>query len=546
MAFNLIENGLKDDSGAVAPIYALALTGLVAMAGIGYDVGQVLTMDSELQAAADQAALAAVTQLDRQAGAINRAKSAARDLIANNTLIAGDAGQVELPADDAEAFEFYATRDDAEAGNNQVNDDARARFVKINIEPRSARYALTPIGSAVASWTSPEIGAAATAGMGSAICKVPPLKICNPQEGTDPSFNVDNYIGKGLILDTTGGTNNGKVQVKFLELTGTGNSASAYIASLAWITPTGDCLGEEELRNDGNAAGAALNIGLNTRFDIYDDSGSSTKSCPAGGAPGEACSPSANVVKDLAIKTGTTFTGSGNACGFGANGNNAQWYWPSSAYGYVPGTTTLKTGITAMGLPRDKCHVNGLFSGCSGGVGSGDWDISTYLAVHYGNPDYAALGITKPSNLSIPRRYDVYKWELDHKGQSVTYGGTTYSVLGSRIVQTQGNGKNAQTFSTYGAAQCKAPGITPSTSGIDRRVFPVAVVNCNSTNPKAVIKWVNMFLVEPSIDRQSVATNTYQTSKNDIYMEVVSVSQPGSSDGGNGNVIRRDKPYLIK
>lgn len=92
MPLTLIRSGLKDETGAVAVTYALALTGLIAMVGIGYDVSQVLTLDSELQNAADQAALAAVTQLDRQSGAIDRAKNAANSLIANNTLLAKDAG----------------------------------------------------------------------------------------------------------------------------------------------------------------------------------------------------------------------------------------------------------------------------------------------------------------------------------------------------------------------------------------------------------------------------------------------------------------------
>ena len=59
------------------------------------------------------------------------------------------------------------------------------KFVKVDVTARKAYYALTPI---VAAFNSGDIGAAATAGLGSAICKVPPVMICNPDE---PSTNTD-------------------------------------------------------------------------------------------------------------------------------------------------------------------------------------------------------------------------------------------------------------------------------------------------------------------------------------------------------------------
>ena len=55
---------INDEQGAFAPSYALALTGIIAAAGVGYDYAQVAALDTEIQNAADQAALAAATQLD--------------------------------------------------------------------------------------------------------------------------------------------------------------------------------------------------------------------------------------------------------------------------------------------------------------------------------------------------------------------------------------------------------------------------------------------------------------------------------------------------
>ncbi len=68
---------LRNESGAIAPTFALSLFALVAVGGIGFDYARLAAMDSELQNAADQAALAAVGQLDGQPGACLRASGAA-------------------------------------------------------------------------------------------------------------------------------------------------------------------------------------------------------------------------------------------------------------------------------------------------------------------------------------------------------------------------------------------------------------------------------------------------------------------------------------
>ena len=58
-----------DRRGAVAPTVALSLFALIAVGGLAFDYARLAGMDTELQNAADQAALAAASQLDRQPGA---------------------------------------------------------------------------------------------------------------------------------------------------------------------------------------------------------------------------------------------------------------------------------------------------------------------------------------------------------------------------------------------------------------------------------------------------------------------------------------------
>jgi Flp pilus assembly protein TadG len=85
-----------NESGAAAPVIALSLFGLIAAAGIAFDYSRVAALDTELQNAADQAALAAVTQLDGNSGAANRAVAAAQSLVANQTRFGNDKSGIAI------------------------------------------------------------------------------------------------------------------------------------------------------------------------------------------------------------------------------------------------------------------------------------------------------------------------------------------------------------------------------------------------------------------------------------------------------------------
>ena len=80
----------SDNSAAVAPTVALSLVALIAIGGVAFDYSRLVTMDTELQNAADQAALAAASQLDQRANACSRANAAAQTLGANQTRFAND------------------------------------------------------------------------------------------------------------------------------------------------------------------------------------------------------------------------------------------------------------------------------------------------------------------------------------------------------------------------------------------------------------------------------------------------------------------------
>src|SRR5215208_6860872 len=75
----------RNSDGTVAPTIALSLIALVAVGGVAFDYARLATMHTELQQAADQAALAAASQLDGGSGACARASAAAANLLNNET-----------------------------------------------------------------------------------------------------------------------------------------------------------------------------------------------------------------------------------------------------------------------------------------------------------------------------------------------------------------------------------------------------------------------------------------------------------------------------
>src|SRR3954452_12088002 len=120
----------KRTDGAVAPTVALSLVGLIAVGGIAFDYAHLAAMDTELQQAADQAAVAAATQLDARPGAIARATAAAQNLITNKTLLAGDGSSnaVTVPT-----ITFCSAFDDSVAATSAActvtTDDSKAKVV---------------------------------------------------------------------------------------------------------------------------------------------------------------------------------------------------------------------------------------------------------------------------------------------------------------------------------------------------------------------------------------------------------------------------------
>lgn len=529
---------IADRGGAVAATVGLSLFALIAVGGVAFDYARMASMDTELQNAADQAALAGVSQLDGLDGACFRAASAARTLITNRTLMANETGSVREiailnePACDATgSVRFYQDAQRTPATNN-----ANAKFMEVTVSPRTAFFALTPI---VAAFSSGPLTATAFAGLGSAICKTPPVMICNPQEtGGNIDFDIASYVGKGIKNVSVGNGSGTWVPGNFgyLQNLGGSNGAPGLREALGWDAPPGNCVAATGVSTKTGAS-VSVTDALNTRFDIYD----SNVSCPSGGL----CPASINSVKDVVRSANAN---GNNSCKI----HNQGWGLPDTGtgyYGYTLPTSNAALPVsdipTAMGHPRDICHAVSQDGVCAGGrVGDGVWDRDAYFRVNYRRPDgtrwtnaewraNTGLGAT-------PTRYQVYEWEITHLDQVID--GVT--VLGPNPAITTGNPKVA-----YGKSICSVPEgfgtpAVPSATKLDRRKLSVAVINClqhgvsgSSTNVP-VKEWLDVFLVEPSLPRS-------RTNTGEIYIEVIGRTN-NATDEGAVQLVKKSVPYLIE
>ena len=526
MPGSLLRRLLKAERAAVAPTIGLSLFALIGVGGIAFDYARLAAMDSELQNAADQAALAAASQLDGEANARTRATAAAQNLIENITRMSNDSGTAPITVP---IITFYV--DSGTAPGTVATTDVDAHFVKVTVGAREAFYALTPVVGAI---SSGEIDASAYAGVGSAVCKVPPVMMCNPDEGvagsdfpdTDPT-SPGYDIGKGIRL-VAGGSGGSWAPGNFGYLeTGIGSGANALEEALGANVPPGECLDGDSVTTKPGLS-TSVTDAINTRFDIFENGLVNYCDETTG-----ACSPAMNTRKDVVHKEITSAPPSN--CGF--NTGNDPWILPNAQYLPDP-TTRISATPTNMGLPRDICHAVSSNGDCANGrIGDGNWDKNLYFSVNHPTTTASAAAAWAGVSVSSLTRYDVYQWE-----QAVSGG--TASNFSHSVTQGKGNGNgNTTNYRSYSAPQCAA-GLAPSETQQDRRVLTVAVVNCTaqgingSSKNVGVYKWIEVFLVEPSIARD-------RTDAADIYVEIVREAET-VGESGTFQVVRRDVPYLIE
>jgi Flp pilus assembly protein TadG len=504
----------REENGVVAVILALMLAAIFGMMALAVDLGRAWNLQTELQNAADAASLAGATQLDNRPGAIARARLAAETsvnaLAGNEQRFATDrsSGTVVITATDIRFLQRLNPRiyiDESAADADQL-----AEFIEVTVAPRRVDFMFAAVVGAV---TSASPGAMAVAGLGQAICLVPPIMICNPDEpednvlainpAADPNypFDVEAKIGAGILLKAAGNGSFWKPgNFGLLSLSNQSLSVNDIRDALGRFPPLELCFGETVGTKPGQST--AVRQGLNMRFDLYSGVARGLEDNPA-------YRPSRNPVKGL-IK--------GSQCMWGGQG----WGHPDERYmGHLnpnqayngPGDTIY---TEAIGFPRDKCaypapdgpdDCDTLTSGAR--FGDGDWDIETYMKL---NHDIEFDLSVSPTDPLIPgpldfldfdgddrvTRHDVYMWELSDPLNMPAEPGLSNTLEDPMD-------------------QCFNPS-PPAETNPDRRELIVAVLNCNYHDVKGatpdvpVLMWVKLFMTEPM--------GTFE-SNNDLYAEIV-------------------------
>lgn len=507
---------VNDESGAVAAYVVILLAVLVGFVGLAVDVGRLYTTHSQAQAAADAAALAAATQLDGKADAIERATIAAMTtpLVNNNQDFAQGDATVQivrlrflhsLPAhDDLPITDAHVTTNPAEAA-----------YVEATTETLTQLNAfLAAVGAG-----SSDTLAAAVAGNTTKTCKVPPLMICNPWEGSDDDVEALNTTLRGVTL---------------LAKTVEGGVASWLPGGMALLDPPPSCKSEVDgicqewdyssINGTKNVALAlarvpddycypelplsvrtgqanAMRGAINIRFDIYEN--------PYFGGNkylmDSEFRPARNVTKGW-------ITDWVDKQILDADGN------PTGTFNTVCESTPVDDPDIAFGLPPDSCFAPAddplnFFNPvpCSNPnvpvdardrIGDGDWNILKYWQVNHDpsadalpsgmdkacadNPDDDTEEVCVSDGML---RYDMYKYEL-------------WSDIPDN---KSGTGLTGKTDGENGNPICYTGGLSDDP---DRRKLSVAVINCqtadeggpitgNSTPSMEAEFFVDMFLLRP-------------------------------------------------
>jgi Flp pilus assembly protein TadG len=522
-----------EDRAAISPLYAVGILALVAVSGVGFDYGRLYALDSELQNAADQAALAAATQLDGGADAMTRARDAATNAFAasasayvNETRFANDARLLDegvtstRPITDL-TFVFYDDYSNDAVGNVvELNDTdgEQARVVEVTVNARQVFFALTPVVGAI---SSGNVIGKALAALEEGTCNVPPMFFCVPEDDLgvpDTTYPTAANIGQGL-----------KLHFKDTGNDSPGNPNDTTTDNTAWAPGNFGFLGLDYFPANQQNETAGLNSyilgctggapisdpgfrtpqgsALNSRFDFYPPPKNQCNT-----KTGDFC-PAQNVTKHLVLKMPSGATDCDNPP------NNIQpndWIDASTldfatpdhpANGYQPGyneDTNFATDSSTM-------------------FGNGNWNAADWLNAHHSATLSDVPDLNDDGNIS---RYEVYQWELDPLTPTRLDPQFLIDSLGDK-------------YCSFPRPVAEPPGVVASDTQKDRRLLTVAAVDCSSLNGKEAVKvlrWVDLFLVKP--------VNTSGSDRN-FFSEIVSPARKANGDSGF-QYFGRKKAVLIR
>lgn len=290
----------RKQHGAILALMAILIIVLIGIGALALDLGRLFVQRTELQNAADAAALAAAAELDGGSDAKDRAKAAARQLLSSDQYNRGIYFGQFTPDDDLpdDAFKFYSTIS-ADPAPRKLPEDGtasseEARFVEVTIdltEKEEGEKLGEEPGEMVPLYFLPVLGllpgvdadmeagtrAVALAGVENVPCYEPSMFMCVADKN---DLQID--VGEGLRIRVHGGKASDWTAGNFgFLLPSTSKSGAPDLQHFLGNAGNEECLsGAEYVARTGQIAQKSKQ-GVNTRFDVYEGGVTPAKYPPA-------------------------------------------------------------------------------------------------------------------------------------------------------------------------------------------------------------------------------------------------------------------------
>src|SRR5215218_7569362 len=269
----------RDEEGFILVYATLVLIALMGFAILAVDASRYKSHHTQLQKAADAAALAAAAELDRHADSLDRATAAITNIVNNelrNRSPFGTTASTGIPINvgtDVRFLENLPATDD-QPTQNVTNDPAKARFVEVQItrgDQGTILNTILPI-TAIAGpsgQNNASAAAVAVAGFDTVVCKFNPLYMCNPFEGTGNTIDqwAENPDLRRKMIKLKSNAQAAPGNFNYLKPP-VGNPGAAGLNEMIAVKEPNTCFQQSGVfTKPGNMIG--VRDAFNVRFDIY-------------------------------------------------------------------------------------------------------------------------------------------------------------------------------------------------------------------------------------------------------------------------------------
>ena len=279
--------------GMVIVMLVLVIVILLGVAALALDLGRLYVLKSEMQNAADAAALAGAAELNAEDDAIERAEAAARGLLQHDSHFAKV--KALLGSDVDITITFYCSiggeqdngaacpGDADETDSNKIllssmQNDVEAHYIRVTLDPEANnedRYGIDlyflPVLSVLGIDTSNTAVTTATAlaGRHFYFCNYPPLMLCDPFEHSG-GFRNNVSAGDQVLVKLQGGPNAkwSPGMFGFLDPYISPSGGASQLAPFLGNEGNMDCTPALVMPETGQMA-VPMTSAMNTRFDEY-------------------------------------------------------------------------------------------------------------------------------------------------------------------------------------------------------------------------------------------------------------------------------------